>query len=68
MRRAARLGALILDPMYTAKTMAGPIALAREGRFTPGARVLLVHAGGGPALFGYERTLTKHLQTLDATA
>ncbi len=62
---AARLEALILDPVYTGKTMAGLVALARDGRFEPGARVLFVHTGGGPALFGYERIVSKHLQAFD---
>jgi D-cysteine desulfhydrase family pyridoxal phosphate-dependent enzyme len=61
MTMAARLEALMLDPVYTGKTMAGLIALARAGTFEPGARVLFVHTGGGPALFGYERILSKHL-------
>jgi D-cysteine desulfhydrase/L-cysteate sulfo-lyase len=64
MTMAARLEALMLDPVYTGKTMAGLIALARAGTFQPGARVLFVHTGGGPALFGYERTLSKHLDAL----
>ena len=65
MARAARLEALMLDPVYTGKTMAGLIALARDGVLQADARVLFVHTGGGPAIFGYERTLSKHLQELD---
>lgn len=65
MAMAARLEALMLDPVYTGKTMAGLVALARSGALQPGARVLFVHTGGLPALFGYERTLSKHLQELD---
>ena len=33
---------------------AGLVALARDGVFHPGARVLFVHTGGLPAVFGYE--------------
>jgi len=62
MAMAARLEALILDPVYTGKAMAGLVALARDGTFRPGARVLFVHTGGLPALFGYERALSKHLE------
>jgi hypothetical protein len=43
------------------------VALARDGAFQPGARVLFMHTGGLPAIFGYERTLSKHLQELDGT-
>ena len=61
---AARLEALMLDPVYTGKTMAGLVALVREGTIPPGARVLFVHTGGLPALFGYEKSLSKHLEAL----
>ena len=64
-RRMARREGLLLDPVYTGKVMAGLVALARQGAFAPGARVLFVHTGGGPALFGYERTISKHLRDLD---
>lgn len=62
---AARMEALMLDPVYTGKTMAGLVALARGGEFRPGARVLFMHTGGLPALFGYERTLSKQLAEFD---
>jgi D-cysteine desulfhydrase/L-cysteate sulfo-lyase len=65
MAMAARLEALILDPVYTGKTMAGLVALARRGAFEAGARVLFVHTGGGPAVFGYERSLSMHLDDFD---
>jgi D-cysteine desulfhydrase/L-cysteate sulfo-lyase len=67
MTMAARLEALILDPVYTGKSMAGLIALARDGVIQPGARVLFIHTGGLPALFGYERVLSKYLEELDDT-
>ena len=65
MAMGARLEALMLDPVYTGKSMAGLVALARGGSFPPGARVLFMHTGGLPALFGYERTLSNHLQQFD---
>ncbi len=65
MAMAARLEALMLDPVYTGKTMAGLMALARGGAFQPGARVLFMHTGGLPALFGYERTLSGHLDSFN---
>ncbi len=67
MAMAARLEALMLDPVYTAKTMAGLVALVEEGTIPSGARVLFVHTGGLPALFGYERSLSKHLEALQET-
>ena len=44
---------LLLDPVYTGKSMAGLIGLVRSGAFTAGQTVLYLHTGGTPALFGY---------------
>ena len=52
---AARTEALILDPTYTGKTMAG--ALARATHWGPGRTVLFIHTGGTPAVFAYEQDL-----------
>ena len=67
MAMAARLEALMLDPVYTGKTMAGLVALARSAAIPQGARVLFMHTGGLPALFGYNRTMSKYLHELDGT-
>ena len=53
MAMAARHEALLLDPVYTGKTMAGLIAQVRAGRIAAGSRVLFIHTGGQPALFAY---------------
>lgn len=58
---AARLEGLFLDPVYTGKTMAGLMHLITKGEIPRGNRVLFVHTGGLPALFGYERALCEHL-------
>jgi L-cysteate sulfo-lyase len=50
---AARLEALVLDPVYSGKAMAGLIALIRQGRWTHADHVVFVHTGGEPALFAY---------------
>ncbi len=52
---AAHKEGLLLDPVYTGRTMAGLLRLA-EGA-AAGARLLMVHTGGTPALFGYEAEL-----------
>lgn len=52
----ARCEGLLLDPVYTAKAMAGLLHLARGGEI-PGC-VLFWHTGGQPALFGYGEQLT----------
>jgi len=50
---AARQEGLLLDPVYTGKTMAGLIEHVRSGVITAGSRVLFIHTGGLPALFAY---------------
>jgi 1-aminocyclopropane-1-carboxylate deaminase len=52
-RTAARLEAMITDPVYEGKSMAGLIGLARMGEIKRDAKVLYVHLGGGPALDAY---------------
>jgi L-cysteate sulfo-lyase len=52
-RLGASLEALVLDPVYSGKGLAGLIALIREGRWTSGQDVVFVHTGGAPALFAY---------------
>ena len=53
----ARTEAILLDPVYTGKVMAGLIGMSREGRFRSDENVLFVHTGGAPALHAYEREL-----------
>lgn len=47
---AARLEGLVLDPVYTAKAMAGLVAAARDGRIDGSSRTVFVHTGGLPGL------------------
>jgi len=54
---AARLEALVLDPVYSGKGLAGLIALIREGRWRPNEDVVFIHSGGEPALFAYRKVL-----------
>ena len=53
----AQTEGILLDPVYTAKTMAGLIGLVREGAFGADENVLFLHTGGQPALFGYAQLL-----------
>ena len=55
-RLTARTEGLFLDPVYSGKTMAGLIALARTDGLA-GGRVLFLHTGGQPALFAYGEKL-----------
>ncbi len=56
---AAESEGLILDPIYTGKTMAGFLDRARTGG--EGRSLLFVHTGGTPATFGYVTALTEAL-------
>jgi D-cysteine desulfhydrase family pyridoxal phosphate-dependent enzyme len=56
---AARQEGLFLDPVYTGKVMAGAIDRART--LGHGKKVVFLHTGGGPGIFGYEPILTKEL-------
>jgi D-cysteine desulfhydrase len=53
----ARTEAILLDPVYTGKIMAGLIGMSRAGTFRAGEKVLFVHTGGAPAVHAYEATL-----------
>jgi L-cysteate sulfo-lyase len=54
---AGALEALVLDPVYSGKGLAGLIALVRAGRWQPDDDVVFVHTGGAPALFAYRAAL-----------
>lgn len=52
-QRVARLEGIFLDPVYTAKTMAGLIDLVERGIFKQGSTILFWHTGGAPGIFGF---------------
>ncbi len=56
-RLAGALEALVLDPVYSGKGLAGLIALVRAGRWRTDQDVVFIHTGGAPALFAYEKAL-----------
>lgn len=45
--------AILLDPVYSGKAMAGLIDLSRKGYFNNCKDVLFLHTGGSPALYAY---------------
>ncbi len=53
-RMAAQTEAVLLDPVYTGKGMAGLIGLVRAGHFDPDANVVFLHTGGSVGLFAQE--------------
>ncbi len=52
-RAAASLEAMLTDPVYEGKSMAGLMAMAKSGEIPKTAKVLYVHLGGAPALNAY---------------
>lgn len=53
----ARTEGIFLDPVYSAKTFAGLLDLLEAGVIQKGAKVVLLHTGGQPALFAYQEEL-----------
>jgi 1-aminocyclopropane-1-carboxylate deaminase/D-cysteine desulfhydrase-like pyridoxal-dependent ACC family enzyme len=53
----ARHEAIFLDPVYSAKAMAGLIADIRQGQIAATEMVIFLHTGGTPALFAHAETL-----------
>jgi len=49
----ARHEGILLDPTYTAKSMAGLITQIAYGHYDRANNVVYLHTGGTPALFGY---------------
>ncbi len=60
---AARTEALMLDPVYTGKSMAGFINRAQA---EPEKSMLFLHTGGTPTMFAYANDLTEALDRANA--
>jgi 1-aminocyclopropane-1-carboxylate deaminase/D-cysteine desulfhydrase-like pyridoxal-dependent ACC family enzyme len=56
----AKTEGILLDPVYTAKAMAGLIHDIRHRRVKPGAIVVFIHTGGLPAVFAYRDELMEY--------
>jgi 1-aminocyclopropane-1-carboxylate deaminase len=54
---AAQTEALLTDPVYEGKSMAGLIELVRSQRLPADSRVVYLHMGGTPAIHGYSSEL-----------
>jgi 1-aminocyclopropane-1-carboxylate deaminase/D-cysteine desulfhydrase-like pyridoxal-dependent ACC family enzyme len=61
LKLAARMEALILDPIYTGKCMAALIDHARSGRLGRNNTVIVIHTGGLPALFAFKDDVLRSL-------
>jgi 1-aminocyclopropane-1-carboxylate deaminase/D-cysteine desulfhydrase-like pyridoxal-dependent ACC family enzyme len=58
-RLLAQTEAILLDPVYTGKAMAGLIADIRSGALTPDDEVVFIHTSGGPSLFVHGEALLR---------
>lgn len=54
----AQTDGVLLDPVYTGKTMSGLIAHIKLGKLTKNDTAVMIHTGGIPALFAYAEGLT----------
>ncbi len=57
-RLAAESEALLLDPVYSGRCMAGLVHFVEQGRIPTGSEVLFIHTGGAPAIFAYQSDLS----------
>ena len=60
---AATTEALLLDPVYCGRTLAGLIRNVRKGSIEAGAKVLTFHTGGHPGIFAYQNDLLSLSET-----
>jgi D-cysteine desulfhydrase len=60
---AGRCEGIVLEPVYTAKAMAGLAAAVETGEIRPGEKTVFVHTGGLAGLFGhpYAETLSSRV-------
>ena len=56
-RLVARTEGIILDPVYTGKTMACLMDLIHKGKLTSKDTVIFLHTGGAPGVFAYSEEL-----------
>jgi D-cysteine desulfhydrase family pyridoxal phosphate-dependent enzyme len=59
-RMVARTEAILLDPVYTGKAMAGLIDHVRQGTVPADETVVFLHTGGAPALFAQAERIGAH--------
>lgn len=58
---AGRTEALVLDPVYTGKALAGLATLARSGDLGSAATAVFLHSGGTPGLFAHTKAMAEAL-------
>ena len=53
---------ILLDPVYSGKTVAAFLAHCAAGKWQQNQNILLLHSGGVPALFAYHQAMETHLR------
>ena len=61
LKLVAKTEGIFLDPVYTAKAMAGLIDHIQQGKLGRDDTVIFLHTGGTPALFAYQEELVADL-------
>lgn len=59
-RLLARTEAIVLDPVYSGKAMAGLLADIAAEMYGPDDAVIFLHTGGGPSIFPFGAALLAH--------
>ena len=57
----ARTEGILVEPVYTAKTLAGLIDHIRHGQFRPEDNIIFLHTGGTPAIFAEAEMLSQRI-------
>lgn len=57
----AQTEGILLDPVYSGKVFTGLLAHCREGKWSAGQNLIMLHSGGTPALFAYHEPIKDHL-------
>lgn len=55
--RIARLEGVLVDPVYTGKTIAATLSWLEDDAHASDQTIVMIHTGGTPALFAYRQTL-----------
>ncbi len=53
----AKTESIILDPIYTGRSMAGLLGEISKGRFSKNSTVVFIHSGGTPQVFAFDKNI-----------
>ena len=55
--KVAALEGILLDPVYSAKTISDTLLLIESGELRDKEKIVMIHTGGTPALFAYRKQI-----------